>query len=91
MDKEGVTISRFLNRILGLPVQLQNQLFAYFSDTLAAVVNKAKRDGYWDGGIMDFGCSEEQVRITETEDFIAAGVNTQLYTVKSRVQCKHPR
>ncbi|VVC91948.1 unnamed protein product [Leptidea sinapis] len=29
-------MSKFLNRILGMPVELQNRLFKYFTDTLAA-------------------------------------------------------
>ena len=83
LEKDGVTISQFLNRILGLTVELQNRLFSYFSDTLVAIVDRAKREGYWDGGIMDFGCSEENVQIVNTEDFAAANIaNTQLYTVK---------
>ena len=52
LEKEATTMSRFLNRILGLPVGLQNQLFAYFMDTLAAVIKQAKRAGSWDGGIL---------------------------------------
>lgn len=45
-------MSRFLNRILGFPVCLQNTLFAYFSDTLEAIVQQAKKMGRWDGGIF---------------------------------------
>lgn len=45
-------ISRFLNRILGLTVALQNALFSYFTETLAAVIKEAKRSGRWDEGIV---------------------------------------
>ena len=45
-------ISRFLNRILGIEVELQNRLFAYFTKTLSVVVQQAKRDGRWDEGIL---------------------------------------
>lgn len=86
IEKDAATMSRFLNRILGLPVQLQNQLFSYFSDTLAAVVLKAKRTGSWDGGILDFGSVGEHVAIVNTEQFAGdPAVNiasTQLLTVK---------
>ena len=51
LEKDSTTLSRFLNRLLGLPVRLQNQLFSYFTDTLAAVIKQAKRAGSWDGGI----------------------------------------
>lgn len=50
--EKDVNISKFLNRILGLPVYAQNTLFQYFSDTLKAVVDEAKRDGRYDMGIM---------------------------------------
>lgn len=33
-------MSKFLNRILGMPVELQNRLFKYFTDTLAAVMEQ---------------------------------------------------
>ena len=88
IDKDATTMSRFLNRILGLPVQLQNQLFSYFSDTLNAVVQKAKRTGLWDGGIMDYGSSGAHVQIVETERFKGDATydifasTTELHTVK---------
>ena len=85
IDKDATTMSRFLNRILGLEVQLQNDLFSYFSDTLAAVVQKAKRTGHWDGGIVDFGSSGENVEIVNTEQYTGDPAfniaNTQLHTV----------
>ena len=37
-------MSRFLNRILGLPVKLQNQLFSYLTDTLVKV---EEAEGWW--------------------------------------------
>ena len=48
-------MSRFLNRILGLEVELQNRLFAYFTETLSVVVQQAKRSGRWDEGILGKG------------------------------------
>ena len=45
-------ISKFLNRILGMEVALQNDLFKYFSDTLTAIILDAKRSGRWDMGIL---------------------------------------
>lgn len=47
-----VTIAKFLNRILGLPVHLQNYLFDYFMETLDSTIDKAKREGKYDLGIM---------------------------------------
>jgi len=45
-------ISKFLNRILGIEVELQNKLFRYFTDTLASVIVEQKRRGAWDMGIL---------------------------------------
>lgn len=45
-------IGKFLNRILGMAVQQQNALFQYFSDTLAAVIQEAKKNGRFDLGIL---------------------------------------
>ena len=45
-------ISKFLNRILGIEVELQNKLFRYFTDTLTSVIVDQKRRGAWDMGIL---------------------------------------
>lgn len=45
-------IGKFLNRILGMEVHQQNALFQYFSDTLAAVIQEAKKNGRYDMGIL---------------------------------------
>ena len=51
-SSDFTNISRFLNRILGVEVELQNHLFAYFMKTLSVVVQQAKRSGRWDEGIL---------------------------------------
>ena len=52
MISEYNVISKFLNRILGIPVEQQNALFHYFTETLSAVILQAKRNGRWDLGIL---------------------------------------
>ena len=52
VEKESTNMTRFLNRILGLPVRLQNHLFAYFTDTLASTIQHAKKTGRFDTGIF---------------------------------------
>ena len=52
LEKDYNNISKFLNRILGMTVDLQNYLFKYFTDTLAAIILQAKRNGRWDMGIL---------------------------------------
>lgn len=62
LDKDYNSISKFLNRILGMPVELQNRLFKYFTDTLAAIIIKEKRMGKFDLGILDLGSGGEHVK-----------------------------
>merc|ERR1712079_313519 len=40
-------------------VEKQNLLFKYFSDTLAAIIQQAKRSGRYDQGILDVGMTQE--------------------------------
>lgn len=51
-SRKSDNIVRFLNRSLGVPVHLQNFLFKYFSDTLHAMVLKAKKESSFDPGLM---------------------------------------
>lgn len=48
LDKGYNDMSKFLNRILGMKVEKQNLLFKYFTDTLNAIINSAKRAGKYD-------------------------------------------
>uniref|UniRef100_A0AAX7UTI1 Protein strawberry notch homolog 1 n=1 Tax=Astatotilapia calliptera TaxID=8154 RepID=A0AAX7UTI1_ASTCA len=52
LDKDYNNMGKFLNRILGMEVHQQNALFQYFSDTLAAVIQEAKKNGKYDMGIL---------------------------------------
>lgn len=46
------SITKFLNRILGLEVHKQNVLFQYFSDTFDHLIEVDKREGKYDMGIL---------------------------------------
>ncbi|KAJ8979809.1 hypothetical protein NQ317_001299 [Molorchus minor] len=85
LDKDYNNMSKFLNRILGMPVELQNRLFRYFTDTLAAIIISAKRSGRFDLGILDLGAGGEVVKRVRTHMFIrkhATGTApTELHTV----------
>ncbi|GAB6030353.1 Protein strawberry notch 1 [Chamberlinius hualienensis] len=70
LDKDYNNMSKFLNRILGLEVSLQNKLFKYFSDTLAAVISQAKKAGRFDMGILDLGTGEDQAKRFKCDNFI---------------------
>ncbi|KAF5281855.1 hypothetical protein FQR65_LT14499 [Abscondita terminalis] len=70
LDKDYNNMSKFLNRILGMPVDLQNRLFRYFTDTLAAIITQAKRTGRFDLGILDLGAGGENVKRVKTWMFL---------------------
>ncbi|KAK0418273.1 hypothetical protein QR680_013470 [Steinernema hermaphroditum] len=70
IEREAANISKFLNRILGLPVHAQNALFQYFLDVLKALVDQARYDGTYDLGIMDLGTAGDVVRKMETRVFV---------------------
>ncbi|XP_072934130.1 protein strawberry notch [Epargyreus clarus] len=87
LDKDYNNMSKFLNRILGMPVDLQNRLFKYFTDTLAAVMEQAKRSGRFDLGILDLGSAGERVRRVRCVRFLrrhATGrAPVELHTVQT--------
>lgn len=43
LDKDCTNVSKFLHRILGIPVDIQNRLFQYFVDTMFAIINRTKK------------------------------------------------
>ena len=52
-------------------VEKQNLLFKYFSDTLAAIIQSAKRSGRYDQGILDVGMTQEDhVELVKTHTFL---------------------
>uniref|UniRef100_A0A8B9GKQ2 Protein strawberry notch homolog 1 n=1 Tax=Amazona collaria TaxID=241587 RepID=A0A8B9GKQ2_9PSIT len=85
LDKDYNNIGKFLNRILGMEVHQQNALFQYFSDTLSAVIQNAKKNGRYDMGILDLGSGDEKVRKADVKKFLTPGYSTsghvELYTI----------
>uniref|UniRef100_A0A8C1QP40 Protein strawberry notch homolog 1 n=1 Tax=Cyprinus carpio TaxID=7962 RepID=A0A8C1QP40_CYPCA len=85
LDKDYNNIGKFLNRILGMEVHQQNALFQYFSDTLSAVIQNAKKSGRYDMGILDLGSGDEKVKKVDVKKFLTPGYSTsghvELYTV----------
>ncbi|XP_061589837.1 protein strawberry notch homolog 1 isoform X2 [Cololabis saira] len=85
LDKDYNNIGKFLNRILGMEVHQQNALFQYFSDTLAAVIQEAKKNGRYDMGILDLGSGDEKVKKLDCRKFLTPGYTTsghvELFTV----------
>ncbi|CAH8577190.1 unnamed protein product [Schistosoma rodhaini] len=68
-EKDSNQMSKFLNRILGIRVHIQNALFQYFSETLEEVTRRAKRDNRLDLGILDLGTSGQNLEIAWTKSF----------------------
>ncbi|XP_014249419.1 protein strawberry notch-like [Cimex lectularius] len=85
LDKDHNNMSKFLNRILGMPVELQNRLFKYFTDTLQAIIMQAKKTGRFDLGILDLGTAGENVKRVRVYKYLrkhATGVaTTELHVV----------
>uniref|UniRef100_A0AAR2JKZ1 Protein strawberry notch homolog 2 n=1 Tax=Pygocentrus nattereri TaxID=42514 RepID=A0AAR2JKZ1_PYGNA len=50
--EKDCSITKFLNRILGLEVHKQNSLFQYFTDNFDYLIEKDKKDGKYDMGIL---------------------------------------
>uniref|UniRef100_A0A0N4ZKF1 AAA_34 domain-containing protein n=1 Tax=Parastrongyloides trichosuri TaxID=131310 RepID=A0A0N4ZKF1_PARTI len=69
IERDGNSIAKFLNRLLGLPVHAQNAVFEYFTLILAELIRQAKYDGTYDMGIMDIGTGENKVQRLETRSF----------------------
>ncbi|CAJ0941779.1 unnamed protein product, partial [Mesorhabditis belari] len=72
IEKDGQQMSKFLNRLLGIPVHAQSALFQYFSNILAELISQAKRDGTFDMGIMDLGSGGTQVQVQNTRVFLGS-------------------
>ncbi|KFM82075.1 Protein strawberry notch-like protein, partial [Stegodyphus mimosarum] len=85
LEKDYNNMSKFMNRILGLPVELQNSLFKYFTDTLDAVIAQAKKAGRYDLGILDLGTGGDLVKRIKCDAFLqkhaTGAAKTELHTV----------
>ena len=70
LDKDALDVLKFLNRILGMPVDLQNCLFQYFTDTLAAIVSQAKKSGRYDFGALNLRSGQDEVKRKKVISFV---------------------
>ncbi|KAG0494616.1 hypothetical protein HPP92_005610 [Vanilla planifolia] len=53
VDSDMHDVGRFLNRLLGLPPNIQNRLFELFIKILELMVHNARSEGQFDSGIVD--------------------------------------
>ncbi|XP_072100473.1 si:ch73-63e15.2 isoform X4 [Mobula birostris] len=71
--EKDCSISKFLNRILGLEVHKQNALFQYFTDTFDFLIEKDKKEGKYDMGILDLAPGVEEIYEERQEVFLTPG------------------
>ncbi|XP_018022317.1 protein strawberry notch homolog 1 [Hyalella azteca] len=67
LDKDATNVSKFLNRILGVPVDIQNALFHCFTNTLTAITTQAKKAGKYDTGILDLCVGSDSCKVIKVE------------------------
>ncbi|XP_053437426.1 protein strawberry notch homolog 2 isoform X4 [Nycticebus coucang] len=72
MEKD-CSITKFLNRILGLEVYKQNALFQYFSDTFDHLIEADKKEGKYDMGILDLAPGIDEIYEESQQVFLAPG------------------
>ncbi|XP_028627369.1 protein strawberry notch homolog 2 isoform X2 [Grammomys surdaster] len=71
--EKDCSITKFLNRILGLEVQKQNALFQYFSDTFDHLIQIDKKEGRYDMGILDLAPGINEIHEESQQVFLAPG------------------
>uniref|UniRef100_A0A8C5FLB8 Protein strawberry notch homolog 2 n=1 Tax=Gadus morhua TaxID=8049 RepID=A0A8C5FLB8_GADMO len=71
--EKDCSITKFLNRILGLEVHKQNHLFQYFMDNFDYLIEKDKKEGKYDMGILDLAPGNDEIYEEKQENFLTAG------------------
>ncbi|KAF4117879.1 protein strawberry notch homolog 2a isoform X1 [Onychostoma macrolepis] len=71
--EKDCTINKFLNRILGLEVHQQNSLFQYFTNNFDYLINKDKKEGKYDMGILDLAPGNDEIHEETQEKFLTPG------------------
>ncbi|XP_040895620.1 protein strawberry notch homolog 2 isoform X2 [Toxotes jaculatrix] len=71
--EKDCSITKFLNRILGLEVHKQNYLFQYFTDNFDYLIEKDKKEGKYDMGILDLAPGNDEIYEERQESFLTVG------------------
>ncbi|XP_006898070.1 PREDICTED: protein strawberry notch homolog 2 [Elephantulus edwardii] len=71
--EKDCSITKFLNRILGLEVRKQNALFQYFSDTFEHLIAADKKEGKYDMGILDLAPGVDEIYEESRQVFLTPG------------------
>ncbi|ALC44054.1 sno [Drosophila busckii] len=86
IEKDSSNIPKFLNRILGCRVEVQNALFKFFLNKMYSLILQMKRAGHFDLGILDLDAHGSTVSATKLIRFIrnhATGTAaTELHTLE---------
>ncbi|XP_055343644.1 protein strawberry notch homolog 1-like isoform X2 [Paramacrobiotus metropolitanus] len=61
LEKDNLAMDKFLNRLLGMKVEMQNAIFDYFSYTMDRLIDTAKREGRFEMGILEMGFGSTEV------------------------------
>lgn len=61
-ETKTLSVVTFMNRMLGLPVELQGKAFAHFSASVDLLIKRAKEVGSFDAGIGDLNARYIRVR-----------------------------
>ncbi|KAI0507168.1 hypothetical protein KFK09_013289 [Dendrobium nobile] len=82
VDSDMHDVGRFLNRLLGLPPDIQNRLFELFINILELLVHNARREGQFDSGIVDIKANiiEQQGSPKTVHVDNLSGASTVLFT-----------
>ncbi|XP_010260806.1 PREDICTED: protein strawberry notch [Nelumbo nucifera] len=82
VDSDMHDVGRFLNRLLGLPPEIQNRLFELFVSLLDLLVQNARTEGHFDSGIVDLKANVIELKGTPKTVHIdhMSGASTVLFT-----------
>ena len=84
LENDCTNVGKFLNCIVGIPVDLQTRLFKYFTDTLSANVIQAKKSGIYTAKTLGLHCLPG-ARFMELYTFIIqTATATEKLTIKLR-------
>ncbi|XP_044468508.1 protein FORGETTER 1 [Mangifera indica] len=82
VDSDMHDVGRFLNRLLGLPPEIQNRLFELFISILDLLVQNARIEGNLDSGIVDIKANSIELQGTPKTVHVdnMSGASTMLFT-----------
>lgn len=79
IEAGAIQVNHFLNRLLGMKVQIQNSLFKLFTDYMDRLIQRNKVSGNYDAGILELNSESGKTKCEDPEDF---HLKTQFGTVK---------